>query len=180
MSKPKNQTSTPWYRSGLKFQCTECGKCCTGQPGYVWVTEEEIENIANSLSLPVNKFKRQYLRQKNNRYALLEKRSQNYDCVFLKDNKCQIYKVRPLQCQTYPWWEANIKSKKNWKNTAQQCEGINDDAPVVPLSEIEKNLRNRAKTTCTFLISQHLHLLRCKSLKTKKLAADLRLAAEAL
>ncbi|NGX43037.1 MAG: hypothetical protein K940chlam7_01328, partial [Chlamydiae bacterium] len=41
-------------------------------------------------------------------------------------------------------------------------------------------VRNRAKTTCTFLISQHLHLLRCKSLKTKKLAADLRLAAEAL
>ena len=41
-------------------------------------------------------------------------------------------------------------------------------------------LRNHAKITCTFLISQHLHLLRCKSLKTKKLAADLRLAAEAL
>ena len=27
----------PWYRDGLRFECTRCGHCCTGAPGYVWV-----------------------------------------------------------------------------------------------------------------------------------------------
>ena len=31
-----------WYVGGLKFQCTHCGDCCTGDAGYVWVNEEEI------------------------------------------------------------------------------------------------------------------------------------------
>ena len=26
----------PWYRDGLRFQCTQCGNCCTGDPGVVW------------------------------------------------------------------------------------------------------------------------------------------------
>ena len=35
-----------WYRDGLQFECTQCGNCCTGDPGYVWVTPEEIKAIA--------------------------------------------------------------------------------------------------------------------------------------
>ena len=30
--------SPEWYRDGLRFECTRCGACCTGAPGYVWVT----------------------------------------------------------------------------------------------------------------------------------------------
>ena len=26
-----------WYHLGLRFQCTGCGDCCTGAPGYVWI-----------------------------------------------------------------------------------------------------------------------------------------------
>ena len=35
-----------WYDAGLKFQCTRCGACCTGAPGYVWVNGEEIARLA--------------------------------------------------------------------------------------------------------------------------------------
>ena len=35
--------ATPWYKDGLRFQCTGCGDCCTGGPGYVWVNQAEID-----------------------------------------------------------------------------------------------------------------------------------------
>ncbi len=42
----------PWYQDGLRFTCTMCGKCCTGDPGYVWVTDEELAALAKFLGEP--------------------------------------------------------------------------------------------------------------------------------
>ena len=39
----------PWYDKGLRFSCSECGDCCTGAPGYVWVNKEEIAAIVGHL-----------------------------------------------------------------------------------------------------------------------------------
>ncbi|MFM1805538.1 MAG: hypothetical protein RL136_2417, partial [Planctomycetota bacterium] len=30
----------PWYAEGLRFECTQCGNCCSGGPGAVWFTPE--------------------------------------------------------------------------------------------------------------------------------------------
>ena len=53
----------PWYHAGLKFQCCQCGDCCTGAPGYVWVNKEEIEKLASLLNLEIAEFERRYVRQ---------------------------------------------------------------------------------------------------------------------
>lgn len=136
-------SSLPWYKEGLRFKCTECGKCCTGSPGYVWVNEAEIAAMAEFLNISIEAFSRKYLRQKNNRYALIEKKSQgNFDCIFLKDKKCSIYPVRPAQCRKFPWWKENLNSEESWKLAAQECEGINDDAPLVPYSKINEVLNS--------------------------------------
>jgi uncharacterized protein len=129
-----------WYKNGLHFQCTGCGKCCTGCPGYVWVTLDEICAMAALLDLSVEEFSRRYLRQRDGRYALVELKSHNYDCVFLKDEKCQIYQVRPRQCRTFPWWKENLSSEQSWKETAERCEGINEEAPLVSYEEIQRVL----------------------------------------
>lgn len=129
-------SSLPWYKDGLRFQCTECGKCCTGSPGFVWVTVEEMASIAKLLNISIELFKIKYTRMRNNRYALIEKKSQNNACIFLEGKKCQIYQARPKQCRTFPWWDENLKSEESWKQAATACEGINDGAPVVPLSDI--------------------------------------------
>jgi uncharacterized protein len=42
----------PWFKDGLHFTCTQCGKCCGGKPGYVWVNDEEIAAIAAFLGEP--------------------------------------------------------------------------------------------------------------------------------
>lgn len=133
-------SSLPWYKGGLRFACTECGKCCTGASGYVWVTEEEIIAMAGQLNISVDLFVRRYIRQRDNRYALIEKKTAGgeYDCIFLKDKKCQVYQARPVQCRTFPWWKENLNSEASWKKAGEECEGINDEAPLVPFEEIER------------------------------------------
>lgn len=131
--------SEPWYQEGLNFKCTECGKCCTGSPGYIWVTEHEIIAIADFLNLSIDDFSARYLRVVDDRISLLEL-PKNYDCIFLKDKKCQIYSVRPKQCRTFPWWPKNLKSKEDWQEAAKFCEGINLEAPRVPIEIIQEQL----------------------------------------
>jgi uncharacterized protein len=131
----------PWYKDGLRFKCTGCGKCCTGSPGYVWVTEDEIVKMSEFLGIGVDEFVKKYIRQRFDRYALIEMKAKNYDCVFLKDNMCLVYAARPLQCRTFPWWKENLTSEQSWKQTAEGCEGINDEAPLIPCTLIEQELQ---------------------------------------
>ena len=134
-----NRFDIPWYKDGLKFKCTECGKCCTGSPGHVWLSDDEIIAMAEHLKLSIDDFAMRYLRLVNGRIALLED-PRTYDCIFLKDKKCQIYSLRPKQCRTFPWWQRNLKSREDWNEAASYCEGINPAAPIVPIEVITKQL----------------------------------------
>jgi len=127
-----------WYKEGLRFECTGCGKCCTGGPGYAWVTPEEIENIAKYLDMPVNDFVKKYCRKVQGRWSLTEIKPE-YSCVFLKEKRCTIYPVRPTQCRTFPWWKENLSSPEAWAEAAKSCEGIRDDAPVVAFGKIQES-----------------------------------------
>ncbi len=143
--------SKPWYAEGLPFKCTECGQCCTGAPGYIWVNEKEIQDIADFLNLSIKEFSDKYLRLVNGRLSLKENlktsSTTSYDCVFLKNNKCEIYSVRPTQCRTFPWWPQNLKTKKDWQEAAKYCEGINQNVPLTPLDVIEQQLTIQEKAT---------------------------------
>jgi uncharacterized protein len=135
----------PWYSDGLRFQCTGCGKCCTGAPGYVWVTPDEIAAMAALLKMPLDQFTKKYVRRLDDKYALIEKRGAQpgeYDCIFLKDRQCGVYQARPSQCRTFPFWPENLSSEEAWRETAATCEGINDEAPQIPLTQIQSNLIN--------------------------------------
>jgi uncharacterized protein len=132
------ESQKPWYAEGLRFKCTECGKCCTGGPGYAWVTDAEIQAIADYLKISVKDFGKKYLRFAKGRYALVETR--NYDCIFLRDKKCTVYPVRPQQCRTFPWWVQNLSSPEAWQEAAKECEGICNEAPVVSLEIIQSQL----------------------------------------
>jgi len=129
----------PWYKKGLRFSCTECGKCCTGEPGYVWITYKEAEKMAEFLKMPLDEFIQMYTRQVDGDLSLKEY-PRSYDCIFLRDGKCQVYGARPTQCRTFPFWPENVESKEAWEKAAHRCEGIKDDAPLIPLSEIQAQL----------------------------------------
>lgn len=135
-----SQKEKPWYSEGLRFKCTGCGGCCTGAPGVVWVSDEEIAIIASHLKMTVQEFTRRHLRQMGDRLSLKE--LANYDCIFLKERKCTIYNVRPQQCRTFPWWAYNLSSREAWEEAAQHCEGIDHaDAPLISRETIEGELQ---------------------------------------
>src|SRR6185437_3307857 len=97
----------PWYKEGLRFECTQCGDCCTGAPGYVWVNRQEIEQLAALVGLDTADFEKRYVRTVGVRKTLVE--FDNGDCVFFdgKSRKCTVYDARPRQCRSWPFWESN-------------------------------------------------------------------------
>lgn len=129
----------PWYKDGLAFTCSQCGDCCTGAPGYVWVNKAEIEALAASQSLSVEEFQSRYVRQVGIRYTLTER--ENGDCVFFDGTarKCTVYHQRPRQCRTWPFWHSNLRSEEDWKRTCEVCPG-SGKGQIVPLDSIEKQL----------------------------------------
>ena len=40
-----------WYHEGLRFECTQCGKCCSGAPGFVWVDDGEVAAMAQVMEM---------------------------------------------------------------------------------------------------------------------------------
>jgi uncharacterized protein len=49
---------------------------------------------------------------------------ENGDCVFLGDEGCEIYKARPLQCRTFPFWPTTLIDTDTWQQAATACPGI--------------------------------------------------------
>ena len=129
----------PWYQDGLCFECTQCGNCCTGSPGYVWVTEDDILRIAAYLDKPIGEIRLMYTRPARGKVSLTE--FANGDCVFFDPQRrgCTIYPVRPVQCRTWPFWHSNVDSPELWQQTQQVCPGAGQ-GNFVSLEEIQSQL----------------------------------------
>jgi hypothetical protein len=111
-----------WFKDGLKFTCTQCGKCCTGAPGFVWVNDAEIKALAERVNETVSNFERIYVRNVGNRRSLNE--LEDGSCVFFRHNYgCTVYEHRPRQCRTWPFWDSNIETQESWKQTCEICPG---------------------------------------------------------
>lgn len=131
-------TTVPWYADGLAFECTQCGDCCTGAPGFVWVTDEELEAIAAFLKRPVDEVRELHTRKARGRRTIRERA--NGDCVFLDPKRgCTVYPVRPAQCRTWPFWGSNVETPDDWKRTCDVCPG-SGTGEVIPAEEITRRM----------------------------------------
>jgi Fe-S-cluster containining protein len=130
-----------WYKDGLKFQCTQCGNCCTGAPGYVWIRIEDIYRISEFLGIKDHEFARQYVRKVHQGMSLIE--LANGNCVFYEKG-CKIYPVRPQQCRTFPFWKEIMDKPANWQKTSEECPGMNQGEHFRE-EEIEALLREQSR-----------------------------------
>jgi Fe-S-cluster containining protein len=131
-----DKTSQPWYKDGLRFQCTACGDCCTGAPGFVWVNKEDIAALAAEVGMDVDTFESRYVREIGVRKSLNE--FANGDCVFFDGatRKCKVYAARPRQCRTWPFWDSNVGTPEAWEETCRVCPG-SGTGRLYQLGEIE-------------------------------------------
>jgi Fe-S-cluster containining protein len=136
-----DQTETtnpqPWFAPGLSFTCTQCGNCCTGAPGFIWVDEAELRAIAEFRGVSYGEVKYFDATAVGERTSLRE--YANGDCIYLdaKSRRCTIYPVRPKQCRTWPFWNSNLASPESWQAVQQICPGA-DHGAFVPLEKIRQ------------------------------------------
>lgn len=157
----KTSDDAPWYAEGLNFTCSQCGNCCTGGPGYVWISKGEIALLAEHLKITPEEVVETYCRKIDGKFSLKERRTPAglYDCIFLKEMKvpigagrrgvsegneqvvhtiraCSVYPVRPLQCRTWPFWPENLSSRRAWNHAAKKCHGMNAPGRTFSINQI--------------------------------------------
>jgi hypothetical protein len=130
----------PWFQDGLRFECTQCGNCCTGAPGVVWVTEEEVAKIADVLGQSLELVKKNHTRRVESRVSLTERK--NGDCTFFdsETRRCTVYAARPAQCKTWPFWNSNLEDAESWKTMQEGCPGAGH-GPLYSLQQIQRKSR---------------------------------------
>jgi len=134
----------PWYTKpdaagqtnagelGLRFTCSQCGNCCTGAPGYVYYTPDEAVAMAADLGISRSQFDTAYTHAAPEGPSLTERNTRfGHDCVFLDRETepgkalCRVYRSRPAQCRTWPFWKENLRSPRHWKSASRTCPGMN-------------------------------------------------------
>ena len=109
-------------------KCESCeGRCCTGESGYIYVSQDEILALATLLKLETDDFIEQYLYKKGYKYSLKEVVHEgSYDCIFYNraSNGCGVYEARPTQCRTFPFWDY---FKQRVDELKDECPGIIND-----------------------------------------------------
>ena len=126
-----------WYSKGLRFECSQCGDCCTGAEGYVWVNQAEIDAMSARMQMTPEVFEKHFVRRVGVRRSLTER--PGGDCVLLdaETRGCTVYEDRPRQCRTWPFWNSNLKSEAAWDEAAESCPGCNQ-GDLVPLEQIQE------------------------------------------
>ncbi len=99
-----------------RFACTQCGQCCR-VPGYVRITDADVERIAAFMGLDIATFTDQHTRLVPDRTGLALLEQPDGACVHLSaDGRCLLQPVKPEQCKGFPYtWR--------YPDMASICEG---------------------------------------------------------
>lgn len=112
-----------FYDDGVRFECTRCGHCCTCE-GYVFITAADLGRLIENEGFELEELQKHYFSSYQG-YTVLRDNSRG-DCIFWDSEikGCKIYKNRPTQCQTYPFWKINFKTKGDLNREYQECPGL--------------------------------------------------------
>ena len=136
--------NTSFWEEGLNFSCTRCSRCCTGEPGYVFLAPDDVRRLMAGLGLDFSTFISRYCRlvDMGEHHSLSLRERSDHSCIFWEDAGCTVYDARPIQCSTYPFWSSILRSADNWSEEAQYCPGIGTGASHSK-TEIEAQLGAR-------------------------------------
>lgn len=110
-------------RINFRFECQSgCVNCCA-RPGEVFLTEGDRERIAGYLSLAVEVFSERYCAPDDGQGLRLSIPAAE-SCHFLEAKGCRVHDVKPLQCQTFPFWPETVATRKTWKGLRGYCPGV--------------------------------------------------------
>ncbi len=114
----------PYWHDGLKFSCQQCGACCCGEPGTIYFSCKELNHLAEYLNEGRDELIRRAFIPYRDGYTARDD-LEGGRCIFLGNEGCTIYPLRPAQCRIYPFWRVSLREKSHWEELAQTCPGIN-------------------------------------------------------
>lgn len=137
---------TPFYKDGLAFECQRCSACCRHEPGFVFLSQADLDALCAGTGMDEDAFIAVYCRWvpwEGGVEILSLKEKANNDCIFWGDKGCEVYQNRPYQCSSYPFWGSILRDKKYWEDCARDCPGIGKGA-IIPGDVIESLIEGRS------------------------------------
>ena len=113
------------YPSTVRFHCIRCGICCGDtkeKSRHILLLRIEAEQISKATLQPPSQFAVKIEGSAPYRYEM--KKREDGKCVFLENDRCTIYSVRPLICRFYPFELSSHGGKYKFLFT-EECPGIN-------------------------------------------------------
>jgi len=114
------------------FKCTNCGDCCKGYGG-TFVTEKDIEDIADYIKADTEQFVKEYCQMSGEKPVLAQ--GKDGYCIFW-DELCKIHPVKPRMCRQWPCLKSVLVDVANWHIMGAFCPGIRTDIPEHIIQEI--------------------------------------------
>jgi len=104
--------------------CISCKGSCCRWGGYVWINQDEMEEIAKARGMDLGVFADTYVRAAYGNLSLQERliNGEQMCCFFDPyDSNCNIYDHRPKQCRTFPFWEQYLDG---FSKLLEICPGV--------------------------------------------------------
>ena len=140
------QDNTVNYNNGIRFECQGSGNCCVSRNsyGYVYLSEKDLKRFSKYFKISLKNFKDKYCEITDGFIHLAEKKEFKGNCIFLKEKKCSVYKSRPSQCRTWPFWNENMNAKVWNEDISINCPGVGKGR-LIKKKEIDNFLKEDLK-----------------------------------
>jgi len=126
----------------VRFKCERCAFCC-GDTKYkvrrILLLKIEAEYISKKTFMSIDEFARKI--DGFEPYTHIMKKTEDSNCIFLKDKTCSIYQIRPLVCRFYPFQLQNLEDNRYVFTYTDECPGIGK-GPYLKKRFFEKMFRN--------------------------------------
>ncbi len=112
------------FPKGILWKCLRCSKCCGDTPERrrrILLLPSEAKRIGKAVKTPLKEFCQRIGVEP---FALEMKKDSMGKCVFLKDNRCQIYSLRPLVCKFFPFWLEKREDGNFSFKVTYECTGM--------------------------------------------------------
>lgn len=140
------------YPAALRFRCTKCGICCGDTKEKIrriLLLSTEAEQIATAISQQISEFAVKTEGKAPYSYEV-KKTAENGKCVFLENNRCTIYPLRPLICRFYPFELKSATHKKHQFLYTNECPSIGKGKTLSKnyFEELFQLARTKTKAQC--------------------------------
>ncbi|MCW8802213.1 MAG: YkgJ family cysteine cluster protein [Candidatus Bathyarchaeota archaeon] len=114
------------FPKDARFVCEKCARCCGDTEDtirHVLLLKTEAKKISDIISKEIEEFADEVFGFEPYIYEM-KKTEPDGKCLFLENNRCRIYEIRPLICRFYPFELKNLGNNNYSFLFTTHCKGI--------------------------------------------------------